>query len=46
MKAILLLLIALLLVLTAQMRENGAPDPLNPTDELIDQELLQDEHHE
>ena len=46
MKAILLLLIALFLVLTAHARERGAPDPINPTDELIDRELLQDEQRE
>jgi len=42
MKAILLLLIALFLVLTAHMRENNAPDAINPADELIDRELLQE----
>ena len=46
MKPLLLLLIALFLVLTAHMRENGAPDPINPTDELIDRELLQDTQRE
>ena len=46
MKPVLLLLIALLLVLTAHAREMGAPDAINPTDELIDRELLQDEQHE
>ena len=43
MKAILLLLIALFLVLTAHARETGAPDPISPADELIDRELLQEE---
>ena len=43
MKAILLLLIAVFLVLTAHMRENTASDPINPTDELISRELLQTE---
>ena len=38
------LLIALLLVLTAHMRENDVPDAINPMDELIDRELMQDEH--
>ena len=42
MKPLLLLLIALFLVLTAHMRENGAPDAINPADELIDWELLQE----
>lgn len=46
MKPVLLLLIALLLVLTAHMRETVTPDPINPTDELIDRELLQDNEHE
>ena len=46
MKPILLLLIALFLVLTAHARENGAPDAINPTDELIDRELLHNEQHE
>ena len=44
MKPVLLLLIALLLVLTAHMRENDVPDAINPMDELIDRELMQDEH--
>lgn len=43
MKAILLLLIAIALVMTAQMRENAPADPIGPTDELIDRALLQDE---
>lgn len=43
MKAILLLLIALALVMTAQMREHQRANPIGPTDELIDRELLQDE---
>ena len=46
MKPVLLLLIALLLVLTAHMRENDVPDAINPMDELIDRELFQDEQCE
>ena len=46
MKPVLLLLIALLLVLTAHAREQNAPDAINPMDELIDRELMQDEHRE
>ena len=46
MKPILLLLIALLLVFTAHMRENAAPDAINPADELIDREFLQDTQRE
>ena len=45
MKPILLLLIALALVITAQMRERPS-NPIGPTDELIDQELLQNEQTE
>ena len=43
MKAILLLLIAVFLVLTAHIRENTASDPISPTEELIDRALLQAE---
>ena len=46
MKAILLLLIAIALVMTAQMREKSAPDAINPTDELIDRELTENEQRE
>jgi len=46
MKAILLLLIAIALVMTAQMREKSTPDAINPTDELIDRELMENEQHE
>ena len=46
MKAILLLLIAVALVMTAQMREKSAPDAINPTDELIDRELTENEQRE
>lgn len=46
MKAILLLLIALALVLTAQKREFDAQNPIGPTDELIDRSLMQDKQHE
>ena len=46
MKPVLLLLIALFLVLTAHTREHGAPDAINPTDELLDRELMQDEQTE
>ena len=41
MKAVLIFLIAVALVLTAQMRESRYADPINPTDELIDRELIQ-----
>ena len=46
MKAILLLLIALALVMTAQKREFDVQNPIGPTDELIDRELMQDEQLE
>lgn len=46
MRPILLLLIALLLVLTAHMRENDVPDAINPMDELIARELIQVEQCE
>lgn len=46
MKAILLLLIAISLVLTAHVRENGVAPSISPTDELIDRVLLQDKFTE
>lgn len=42
MKPILLLLIALALVMTAQMRERQRSNPIGPTDEIIDMELIED----
>ena len=46
MKPVLLLLIAIASVMTAQKREADRPAPINPTDELIDRELIQDEQTE
>ena len=42
MKAILLLLIAIALVLTAEMRESQRSNPIGPADELIDIELMEE----
>ena len=41
MKPILIFLVAIALILTAQMRESVEPDTINPSDELINRELIE-----
>ena len=42
MKVLLIFLITIASVTSVQKREYNCPVPINPTDELIDRELLQD----